>query len=164
MVKTSRFLKNTAAATTLLGVGIVLGRLITPEPDVVIVNEPSSDIIDPLDNSIIVNIDDDNIIDNIRLAWMEKRILTVSIPDSLIMHGDSFETNPKNSNTCDEFINKIEEQIVVSVKIFGTKRDAFIIRNGEKLLKLTHKTQSEGNTMKNLFTDLSKTNPLKCIK
>jgi len=59
MVKTSRFLKNTAAATTILGVGIVLGRLITPEPDVVIVNEPSSDIIDPLDNSIIVNIDDD---------------------------------------------------------------------------------------------------------
>lgn len=164
MVKTSRFLKNTAAATTLLGVGIVLGRLITPEPDVVIVNEPSSDIIDPLDNSIIVNIDDDNIIDNIRLAWMEKRILTVSIPDSLIMHGDSFETNPKNSNTCHEFINKIEEQIVISVKIIGTKRDAFIIRNGEKLLKLTHKTYAEGEKMRTFFNELFKKNPLKCIK
>jgi len=136
-------------ALTILGIGIVLGKKTTPISSGAL----NSNNTMASSNSISINIDDSNIIDNIKLSWVDKRSLIIVIPDTIIAYSDSFEINPINSITCKEYIEKIEENIILIMRLYERTRGRIYFRNGGNMVPLIYRNQSESNNIKKIVSN-----------
>ena len=152
MVKSSNPVIKGIGVFSLLGVGIVLGRLTSK---IITQNKgPSSDSIPSVSDDINVRIDDDNIIDKIELSWKTKRTIVISIPDTLIPYGDSFELNPKYSVDCADFMENIEEELIVLFRLYERSRGEFYIHNGANLKSIVYRTKPSRELLRKSFNSI----------
>jgi len=153
----NKICKNTSFALLFLGAGYFLDSIKkTPAP----VPAPPSFIsnvktIYEGTNSIIAELDKDDLVDKINDAWNKKKMLVITISDNIVLKGDHFEIHPLNSNTCKEFITKIEDMLIIRTRLLNRTSGVKPILNGGEIINLTYRTFYEADSITKLQNGLT---------
>lgn len=145
--------KNSSFALLFLGAGYLLNSIKNlPVPVSFISNVKS---IYEGTNSIVAELDKDDLVDKINYAWNEKNMLVIIISDNIVLNGDHFEIHPLNSNTCKEFITKIEDLLIIRTRLLNKTSGVKPILNGGKIINLTYRTFGEADSITALQNGLN---------
>jgi hypothetical protein len=149
-MKINQLFKKSAAAITFLGIGFALGTInkkIVPESFLNNVLNMYKDT-----GAIIAELDKDDLPDKIKQSFDENKMLVIVISDGIVPVSDYFEIHPLNFDTCKDFVNKIEEDLIIHIKLFPPSSGTVPILNGGNILKVNYRTLSEGLIAESLAT------------
>jgi len=79
-----------------------------------------------------------NLYQKIELSWETKTLLIVSIGEDIVVNGEYFEIDPRNSSSIEEFIEKIEELLFINVILQRNSSGTVEFNNGIQLVQVKY--------------------------
>ena len=109
-------------------------------------------------NIISTDFKEKNFFTKIESSWEKKTPLVVSIDEDTVENGDFFEINPRNSNTKEEFIEKIEELLFINVILQRKSSGTVEFNNGTEITNVKYHNAVEKKELEMLSIALKSQN------